>query len=139
MDLDLPADQSFSTVQQINELQRIVNLGKKREAKKKMLNNYLESVHSEFDSHRSSVMSVGAGERRQSAKQIIIEDASSMSLVTSSMSSSDKEEESKRREGLEEFQIMEADKKRVKEVYQAIPDQAVIVGLTSSIDDQVME
>ena len=59
-----------------------------------MLNNYLESVHSELDSHQSSMMSVGDVERRQSAKQIIIEDASSMSLVTSKISSSDCGEES---------------------------------------------
>ena len=34
---------------------------------------------------------------------------------------------------------MDADKNQVKEIYQAIPDQAVIVGITNSIDDEIME
>ena len=48
------------------------------------------SIHgSEMDSQRSSMISLQIGDRRQSAKQIIIEDASSHSLNTSRLSKSE--------------------------------------------------
>ena len=105
--------------------------------KKKMLNNYLVSIQgSDIDSERSGIISLRLDDKRKSAKQIVIEDASSQSLQTSRVSSS---EQSINEEGLDGFQILEADKKPVKQIYQAIPDQAVIVGLTSSIDDEILE
>ena len=45
MDLNLPDNQGFEAIEQIMEHQRTVKLGKKRETKKKLLNNYLLSIH----------------------------------------------------------------------------------------------
>ena len=55
MDLNLPNDKGFTALEKIMEHQRTVKLGKKRENKKKLMNNYLKSIQ---DSERSSVFSV---------------------------------------------------------------------------------
>ena len=44
MDLNLPNNQGFEALDKIMEHQRTVKLGKKRENKKKLMNNFLQSV-----------------------------------------------------------------------------------------------
>ena len=44
MDLNLPNNQGFEALEKIMEHQRTVKLGRKRETKKKLMNNYLQSI-----------------------------------------------------------------------------------------------
>ena len=44
MDLNLPSNQGFDALEKIMEHQRTVKLGRKRENKKKLMNNYLQSI-----------------------------------------------------------------------------------------------
>ena len=39
----------------------------------------------------------------------------------------------------EDFSIMPAEDKKIREIVSADPDTAVIVGITSSVDDHIME
>ena len=44
MDLNLPSNQGFEALEKMMEHQRTVKLGRKRETKKKLMNNYLQSI-----------------------------------------------------------------------------------------------
>ena len=44
MDLNLPGGLGFTALEKIIEYQRTVHLGKKRENKKKLMNNFLHSI-----------------------------------------------------------------------------------------------
>lgn len=44
MDLNLPNNQGFEALEKMMEHQRTVKLGRKRETKKKLMNNYLQSI-----------------------------------------------------------------------------------------------
>lgn len=89
MDLTLPSGLSFAALEKIIEYQRTVHLGKKRENKKRLMNNYLQSIQdseSVFSKEPKRVFS----KRGSKSKQIVIEGTSS-SFRTESLDDSDDE------------------------------------------------
>ena len=92
MDINLPNDEGFDVTKQMLEHQRTVKLGRKRENKKKMLNNYLLSIQgSEMGSEAGSPSSklkkqstIKSGFRRITVQKM---EGSSKSNVTSESNS----------------------------------------------------
>ena len=80
---------------------------------------------------------------KSGSRQIIIEPASSVgsSMIQDdddSMSDFEDQELDSSRNN-EDFSIMPAEDKKIREIVSADPDTAVIVGITSSVDDHIME
>ena len=125
MDLNLPDMQGFEAIEQIMEHQRTVKLGKKRETKKKMLNNYLLSIKG---SPRDMLSMKSRSKKKRGERQIIIEQTSSIGTDKESEDeeeggeSSCEEYDQESYDHINDFSMSPADSKLVREIVNADPD-----------------
>ena len=141
MDLNLPQNEGFEAIEKMFEHQREIKLGRKRETKKKMFNNYLLSIQgSQMGSDRSNLIDSKTRKKEKAFRQITVENASSINSCTDN-DDEDGDSSFSINSQMNDFAIMPAHgkHKQVREFLNANYDHAVIVGLTGFIDDKIME
>ena len=108
------------------------------------MNNFLQSVQ-DSESVVSYKLSqkprkiFGKQRGSKGSKQIIIEGTSSSFVTDSEREESMEDQEAVPEEDENDFMIQAPDNKVVREIYRTSADQAVAVGITDQIDDEIME